>query len=90
VPEPDVVSGSAGRTSVPVSRDDRVFLAFGLVASTLFGFWYLPLGLVTICVFTVAAWWRRRHPTVRWVLTLVTATLLVGVFLVACVDTYPF
>jgi len=72
-----------GRDASSMARDDVIFLVFALVVGTLLMLYYMPLGLLTIWVFTVAAWLRRRRGMVRWVLTLVAVVLLLGVGIVA-------
>lgn len=65
-----------------IARDDQIFLVFALIAAALLALWYAPLGLVTLWVFTAAAWVRRRHAAVRWVLTAIALLLLLGVLFV--------
>ena len=71
-----------GRDESSMARDDIIFLVFALIVGTLLMLYYLPLGLLTIWVFTAAAWLRRRRAVVRWVLTLVAVVLLLGVGIV--------
>jgi hypothetical protein len=66
-----------------MARDDQIYLAFALIAGALLALWYAPLGLVTIWVFTAAAWVRHRHAAVRWVLTAIALLLLLGVLFVS-------
>ncbi|WP_344082638.1 hypothetical protein [Luedemannella helvata] len=65
-----------------IDRDDLIFLVFALVAGALLALYHPPLGLITLWVFTVAAWVRRRHPVVRWALTFFAVVGLLGVLAV--------
>ncbi len=62
-----------------IDRDDLIFLVFALVASALLALYHAPLGLITLWVFTVAAWVRHRHPVARWALTFFAVVGLLGV-----------
>jgi hypothetical protein len=61
-----------------IDRDDLIFLAFALIVGALLTLYHVPLGLITFCVFAVAAWVRRRHAAVRWALTVIVVVGLLG------------